>query len=220
MDMLDLMKKSRRIADLKWARIPQQARSRKTLTALLLAAEKTFAEKGMVATTIADIAKTAGCSVGSVYHHFRDKAALVSALFDIRKQEFLATLDDAVAPERWEGASIGEILQGYLEFSIDTPITEQPISFEYVDPNLRAEIHNLHQRLFERLRALLTERIDEVNHPRPLAAIEFILDQLRATLLLHHKRGPIASFLSLSDDEVVEEALEMACEYLKVEKPQ
>ncbi len=213
------MKKNRRIADLKWARIPQQARSRKTFTVIVDAAETTFTEKGLDATTIADIAKTAGCSVGSVYHHFRDKAALVAALFEIRKQEFLVTLEDAVDPNRWDGATIGEILHGYLEFAVQTG-SEQPTSFEYSHSELRTETHELHKLLFERLRELLTHRIDEIKHPRPTEAIDFILDQLRATIALHSKQGSVMSFLSLQNDQVVEEALHMACSYLMVEKPQ
>lgn len=190
------------------------------MSVILDAADKIFAAKGLEDTTVADIADAAGCAVGSVYHHFRDKSALVAALFEIRKQEFLTTLEDAVDPVRWEGATVGEILQGYLQFSVETTRREQPMSFVYLDQSLRSEAHELHHILFERLRELLRERVDQIGHPRPLDAIDFVLDQLRATIFLHRKQGSIMSFLSLPNDAVVEEALTMACQYLDTEKPE
>lgn len=45
------------------------------------AALELFAERGFVATTIADIAKRAGVSKAAIYWHFRDKEALLEAAF-------------------------------------------------------------------------------------------------------------------------------------------
>ncbi|MGF6881954.1 AcrR family transcriptional regulator [Nocardia sp. GAS34] len=43
---------------------------------LLEAAERQFAEKGPLETTLAEIREAAGASVGALYHHFPDKAEL------------------------------------------------------------------------------------------------------------------------------------------------
>ena len=74
------MARSRWISDLHWVRTGRQSRSQKTQEALLEAAAALFAEKGVEATSVADVAARAGCSVGSVYHHFRDKPALFEAV--------------------------------------------------------------------------------------------------------------------------------------------
>jgi len=60
----------------------RQSRSQKTQESLLDAAEALFCEKGAEATSVADVAARAGSSVGAVYHHFRDKKALLYALFE------------------------------------------------------------------------------------------------------------------------------------------
>ena len=97
------MARSRWISDLHWVRSGRQSRSRKTQESLLDAAEEIFFQKGADATSVADVAARAGCSVGAVYHHFRDKKALLYALFDRVTEDLRATTRAAVDPARWEG---------------------------------------------------------------------------------------------------------------------
>ncbi len=52
-----------------------------TYTALLDAAEQVFFDKGVSRTTLSDIASAAGLTRGAIYWHFKDKAALLHALF-------------------------------------------------------------------------------------------------------------------------------------------
>ena len=53
-----------------------------THTALLDAAEQVFYEHGVAQTTLNDIAIAAGMTRGAIYWHFKDKTALLQALFD------------------------------------------------------------------------------------------------------------------------------------------
>jgi AcrR family transcriptional regulator len=66
-----------------------QTRGQRTHERLLLAAGPLFARKGYEGTSIGDVARAAGVGVGTVYHHFRDKRALLLDLL-----------------ERYEGASL------------------------------------------------------------------------------------------------------------------
>lgn len=52
----------------------------KTVEAILDAAEKVFMEKGVAATTVADIADRAGLSRGAIYGHYKDKIAVCVAM--------------------------------------------------------------------------------------------------------------------------------------------
>ncbi|MBC7681851.1 MAG: TetR family transcriptional regulator [Ferruginibacter sp.] len=52
-----------------------------TYAALLEAAEQMFFDKGVAHTTLADIASAAGMTRGAIYWHFKDKGALLQALF-------------------------------------------------------------------------------------------------------------------------------------------
>jgi AcrR family transcriptional regulator len=58
------------------ARRPPGARER-----LLVAALRRFGEDGTVAVSLEEVRQEAGVSVGALYHHFADKAALVDALY-------------------------------------------------------------------------------------------------------------------------------------------
>jgi AcrR family transcriptional regulator len=46
---------------------------------------------------MAGIAAGAGVAVGTLYNHFADREALLAALFDTRKRELVARLDEALA---------------------------------------------------------------------------------------------------------------------------
>ena len=61
---------------------PQQERSRRKRDALLEAALALFAERGYEATSIEDIAHSAGVAVGGFYQHFASKRQLLLVLMD------------------------------------------------------------------------------------------------------------------------------------------
>jgi AcrR family transcriptional regulator len=77
-------------------RVPTQARSRERLRRVLKAADEVLAREGAATFTTNRIATAAGVPVGSVYHYFPDKAAIVEALALSYWQE-LADLVAAVA---------------------------------------------------------------------------------------------------------------------------
>jgi AcrR family transcriptional regulator len=66
--------------DVAWAKPAYQQRSRQQRDRLLKAGERVFAEKGFWQAHVADIAKRAGCSVGSFYRRFHDKDAFFLSL--------------------------------------------------------------------------------------------------------------------------------------------
>ena len=67
-------------AEFEAARTPQQARGQKRVEEILDAAESVIAEVGIDAATTNAIAERAGASVGSIYHFFASKDAIVEAL--------------------------------------------------------------------------------------------------------------------------------------------
>jgi TetR/AcrR family fatty acid metabolism transcriptional regulator len=60
----------------------RRARGRATRARLLEAAGELFRRRGYHGTSVVDVAERAGVSVGSVYHHFADKRAMLLALID------------------------------------------------------------------------------------------------------------------------------------------
>ena len=63
---------------------------------ILAAAKAVFADRGFHATTIADVAKAAGISYGSIYWYFESKDALFHALMDHQEQALRATIERSV----------------------------------------------------------------------------------------------------------------------------
>jgi len=64
--------------------------------AIMSAAEEVFAAQGMHAARMEEIAARAGVSVGTVYNHFEDRDALLSALLVARRAELCERLDRAL----------------------------------------------------------------------------------------------------------------------------
>jgi AcrR family transcriptional regulator len=219
------MPRSRWISDLHWVRPGQQSRSQKTQEALLDAAETLFAEKGADATSVADVAARADCSVGAVYHHFRDKKALGYALFERMCEEFRATTREALDPSRWEGASIGDVLRSFLEFSLELG-RERPtfkrggVVVARSVPELGEHYDELRRELQEGMTELLLARADEIGHPDPELAVAFVLDELGSMLHTRLEEGAMPTRLAGRRDETfVREALRSACGYLQVTLP-
>jgi len=213
------------ISDLRWVRTARQPRSRRTLGLLLDAAEAVISEKGIDDTAVGDVAARAGCSVGAFYHHFRDKAALIQALLARLAEEFRDTMRAAVDPERWEGASIAEILEAYLEFSLEagrerSGLGRAQLVIALRDPAAGAQLLALQHELGTRLADLLQARRDEIGHAEPERAIAFALEQLRSMLFLRLEAAALGSRLeSLGDADFVREAIASVCAYMQILPP-
>jgi len=78
---------------------PQSLRERfreTTVQAVLTAAEDVFADAGLHAAHMGEIATRAGVSVGTLYNHFADREALLAGLMAARFSEMLAEMDAAL----------------------------------------------------------------------------------------------------------------------------
>jgi AcrR family transcriptional regulator len=64
--------------------------------AILDAAEALFGRRGYAATSVDAICTASALPVGSIYHHFGSKSAILSAVLDRAGRRFFAELDDAV----------------------------------------------------------------------------------------------------------------------------
>jgi AcrR family transcriptional regulator len=65
-----------------------------TSLAILEAAEEVFADKGLIAAHMNDIASSAGVAVGTLYNHFEDRDALLSSLLELRRGGLLELMDE------------------------------------------------------------------------------------------------------------------------------
>ncbi|GEL21654.1 TetR family transcriptional regulator [Pseudonocardia sulfidoxydans NBRC 16205] len=82
---------------------PLRADAERNRQRVLAAAREVFARRGLEA-GLDEIARHAGVGTGTVYRRFPDKISLVTALFEERLDQVVATVEQAVAhPDPWEG---------------------------------------------------------------------------------------------------------------------
>lgn len=122
----------------------QEERSERSRAAILEAALQMFSRQGFRGTSIRDVAARAGVSTGSVYHHFRDKEALLNTLLEqywaaIAEPDYAMNraLDAGAFPDRLEefGDAAREVVSAW----------RQHIALIYVDV---VEFEGLHLRKF------------------------------------------------------------------------
>ena len=70
----------------------QKDRSDSTREAVAVAARQVIAERGFGLASIAEIAESAGCSKGALYHHYKDKTALLAAAYENLEQEITSAI--------------------------------------------------------------------------------------------------------------------------------
>jgi AcrR family transcriptional regulator len=106
-------------------RQPKQARAIRTRERILDQAEQAFADKGFEAASLtSDILEPAGISVGSFYHQFPDKRAVLYALLDEREQWQYAGHDGpAPAEARTFAEAVRDELIEFLDDIDDHPAT-------------------------------------------------------------------------------------------------
>ena len=207
-------------SDLRWVRPPQQARSQETLERLLDAAEALVAEKGFADTPVAEIARRAGSSVGAFYTRFPDKDALLHALYERWYEQAVATADAALAPERWEGARIPEILESVVRFLVSIYRDQCGLIRAFVvrnhsDAGFRARRERLSHYVNEGLSGLLLARRREITHPDPARAAAFGLTLVFSTLESALLFGELRSgALVLTDDDLAAELTRAYLNYL------
>ncbi|MCC6849220.1 MAG: TetR/AcrR family transcriptional regulator [Deltaproteobacteria bacterium] len=126
---------------------PRQARSQRTVDAIVKAAAQVFSRRGYAGTTTNHIAERAGVSIGSLYEYFPSKDALLAAIMEAHIAEAEAVLTRAAAEVAGRARDLGGTIRHLVRAMIA----------------LHARDRELHRVLFEeaplsrRLRQALRE---------------------------------------------------------------
>jgi AcrR family transcriptional regulator len=141
-------------------------------------AEELMAEKGFADVPVAEIARRAGFSVGAVYARSRDKAGILRCLRERFWGEVRATVDAALTPARWEGATVPEIAHETIAFMVQVHrdrigILREIMGSAQADPEVGARLEELIAHVCQKLTRLLLVRADEIAHPDPVFAVTF-----------------------------------------------
>jgi AcrR family transcriptional regulator len=83
-------------------------------SAVLLAGERLFSERGYHGTTMADVAAAAGVAVGTLYRLFPDKPAVLAALHQNMEDQFIDVMRAAWAGEAQMSARFGPMITALM----------------------------------------------------------------------------------------------------------
>jgi TetR/AcrR family transcriptional regulator, repressor of fatR-cypB operon len=83
---------------------------------VLAAALKLFVERGYFNTNIPDLSKESRCSVGSIYHAFKNKEEIAFALYEAGFKEFRTALYEAIKDEEECERQVKTLVRSFLRF--------------------------------------------------------------------------------------------------------
>lgn len=84
---------------------------------ILAAALKLFVEQGYFNTNVPDLSRESKCSVGSIYHNFKNKEEVATALYQEGLAAFRKALDQSLGGATDAEQIVKTIVRSFLEFS-------------------------------------------------------------------------------------------------------
>lgn len=199
-----------------------QARGVATRRRVLQAAEALFARRGYEATGMADVALRARIGVGTLYHHFPDKRALLLALIDDWGERELARNRSELDMERWLGSDPRKAIAVDLETSYhqlrrDGGFYLVVLELAERDSDVRARFALIDRVATERFAALIA-----LGQRRGLMRAD--VDPLAASFLVRHSIRIAATEVLVhrvsepAPERVLEGLIDMICRYI-LEEP-
>ncbi len=195
-----------------------QARGVATRRRLLAAAEQRIGARGYEATSMQDIAEAAGVGVGTLYHHFPDKRALLLALVDDWGDRELARERGIDVAERYLGPDPRGAIRADLALRAERLRRKGGFQLELMqladrDHDVRSRLDRILQVGRERLRDLVVLGQRRGVFRRgvdPLAAAFLIQNAIHMTaseVFVHQHR-------EVSADVMLAELSDMICRYI------
>lgn len=96
---------------------PKADLQRNSRQQILNAALKLFVEPGYFNTNIPDLSRESKCSVGSIYHCFRNKEEIAAELYSDGIRRFRVTLESALKTAHGEEQVVKTLITSFLKFS-------------------------------------------------------------------------------------------------------
>lgn len=204
---------------------PQQARSRETQEALLVAAETVFSEVGIAQATVAEICERAGVAVGTFYGRFPDKDALLMVWYERFFKRSRVTFERAFSDAMWDGRHASEVIRGWvharaLHYRKNRKLLRALLLYVRgrPAPEFRPYAAQLRLPALDRLTTLLMLRRGEWSHSDPTTAIRMAVVMIESSVqsLVVFNDGRDDE-LPLDDNALVDQLADAMCAYLRVE---
>lgn len=207
--------------DSEWVVRPRQARSRRSLAAILDAAERLFTTRGYENTSVGDIGALSGVSTGSIYSRFPDKDAILQVIHDSFSKALTDTSARAFTPDIWRDASASRIVMAVVDRFFFAYRTYPGILClierqRLVNPAVDERARKWNSLSIAKFQDLLARHAAEIPHPDIAAAvtvIHYLLHQTLAMTALFEQENAAPPF-RLADDGFEREMMRVALRYL------
>jgi AcrR family transcriptional regulator len=208
-------------------RPPSQARSRESLQRMLDAAEAVLAKHGLEGATLPRIAVKAGISPPHVYRRFRDKDALMAAVFQrLTERSSAATVaqfdPEAVRPIGLVQFSKNLIAGMIRNFRADAGLSRATVRYseEHWEVDFVRKARAYEAQQFQTMLNTFMMWRDQIKHPEPERAIRFAFVMVALALrelILFDRTRVFEDILHLDNDTLREELTRMFLGYLGVD---
>jgi len=208
-------------------RPPVQERSRESLRRILDAAEVVLARYGMEGAILPRIAKKAGTSTANLYRRFRDKDALMAAVFQrLRERSFAATAEQ-VSPEMVRPMGLVQFSRNVIVGMIrsyrgDAGLSRACVQYseQHWDTEFVRKTRASEAKSFETMVGTFMIWREQIKHPEPERAVRFAFVMIALVLrelILFRRTRLFADLIPLDDDILTEELPRLFLRYLGVE---
>lgn len=139
---------------------------------ILEAALALFTSRGFFNTSVHDIQRSAGASIGSIYHHFRNKEGLAKALYDGQVERMAQAMETIMAEYRSAHDRCRAVISHLFDLTEATPEAMQYILYAKHREFLPTEKPVCSSRPFELMKQMVTEGIaaGEIREMEPYVA--------------------------------------------------
>lgn len=214
-------KRTKRKRPLESVSRPKQARSERTLSRILDAAEKLILDKGLANVSVGDIVREAGSSVGGFYARFKDKGELLVALSEQTQRRLAERVASLMDPESWGDASLEEIVHVCAQEIVSHILGRRRLQsaiLQSVAADSSRWKHGIAFRtqLVEGVTALMLTRRHEIQHPKPERAARFAIETALALMDQRALFGDLQEQWRLDEDTLVHEMERLVLSYLGV----
>ena len=208
---------------LNWIKTPKPSSSRATAERLQHTAVELLNEGVFEHASAEDIARRAGIQPSAFYARYSDKEALLRVLHESFLADAAAISEAVLAPERWEGCSIPEIIRETVTFVVRTYREREGLIRAFLvragmDGEVRERSLAFSQLLGELLRKLILTRRKELLHPAPAIAAEFSILVIHGVLQARALTGDHgeSGHIKLTDEQITTELIHAVLAYLGV----
>lgn len=203
---------------------PRQARSRETEQRIVIAALQLLGERTFEQMTVAEIATSAGVSVGGFYARFAGKDALLEHLNGTLIGGMVDRASDTLSREATSGLAVHALVERFVSMVVDVFRSNRPLLRQITartrtsaDPAFLQRVSETNRVVHDLFRERLSERLDDIGHARPSLAIDIALTAVSGALreyVLFDDRRP--HFDPVDDDTLVVQLTDLFCRYLRV----